>query len=167
MAFIADEVVEPLDWDFSKYGAGKGTTPEPTTIQIERFHRRATNIAEAMIRLQGAAMSAESDRVQDLTPEQAKAELERWGQMNLDQALETLDRELDEHLDQRQSGMGLVQKMAELIAETAQNQPNTEQIMALPHRIRSAYFGWFSGQLINPELVAAGTKRSLSLVHSD
>lgn len=161
--FVADAVVEPLKWDFTSFGAGSGTTPEPTTQAIERFHRKSRNIAEAMVRLQTAAISEETNRIADLTPEQAKEEMLRWGKLDLDQALEILDAELAG----QQSGQELVQRMAKLIAETAQDCPNLDQIMALPHRVRSAYFGWFTGQLINPELVAAGTKPSLSLVPNE
>lgn len=37
MAFKAAEAVEALDYDFNPYVDRKGTIPEPTTQQIERF----------------------------------------------------------------------------------------------------------------------------------
>lgn len=165
MGFVADKVVEPLAWDFTTYGGGQGVSPEPTTQQIERYFRRQRNIVEALLRIQTAEMDKESSRLTKLTPEQAQAEVQRWAELTHEEAFEILETELA--AGHTPEGEKLHRKYSELIAETTHDCPNLDQLMALPHRIRTAYFGWFTGQLINPEPVAAGTKPSLSLVRGE
>lgn len=166
MGFVAHEVVAPLAWDFTNYGGGKGVTPEPSTREIERFLRRSRALGDAVVRTARAAIDQESERLEQLTPEQAKQEIQRWAGMDLDQALEVLNRESDEDPNTQKS-LDLVRKMAELIAETAHDCPDVDAIMALPGRIRWAFFGWFTKEMTDPELVAAGTKASLSLIRGE
>lgn len=164
MGFIADKAVEPLDWDFSKYGAGSGTSPEPSTAMIERFNRKWRQLVQALIAMRNAAVTAETSEAEELTPEQAKEKLLAFQGLNLDDALQRLSQELD---DEALPGIEeVIGHMAQLIAEVTKDQPSVDQIMALPHRPRTAFFGWFVGEMTSPESEAADTKPSLSLVHN-
>ena len=163
--FNAGRHVEPIEWDFTDFVPGaKGISPEPSTQAIERYHRASRNLAEAMMRIQSAAVDQEVSRQKELSPEQALEQVRKWGQMSLDQALQVLDQEMADDLPQ---SLELITRYAELVDEVTNGCPNAQQIMGLPHRIRGAFFGWFTRQLIDPELVAAGTKSSLSLVQGN
>lgn len=164
MGFVAGSSVEPLEWDFSAYGAGKGVSPEPTSQQIEQFNKRWYNLVQALVALRNALVAAEQDRNEELSPEQAKQKLLEFSGMDLDMALQRLDQELSEARLPDQ--LEVITKMAQLIAETTGDCPSVEQIMKLPHRPRTMFFGWFVQELTDPEGVAAGTKPSLSLVHN-
>lgn len=37
--FDAATAVEPMEWDFSHYGGGKGVVPEPSTREMQDFQR--------------------------------------------------------------------------------------------------------------------------------
>jgi hypothetical protein len=164
MGFVADKAVEPLDWDFSKYGAGSGTSPEPSTAEIERFNRKWRALVQALLAMRNAAITAETSETEEMSPEQAKQKLLEYQGISLDDALQRLSSELD---DETLPGVDeVITHMAQLIAEVAKDQPSVDQIMALPHRPRTAFFGWFVGEMTNPESEAAGMKPSLSLVHS-
>jgi hypothetical protein len=43
--FDAASAVDPLEYDFTKYGGSSGTIPEPTTKQVESFMNAAIEIA--------------------------------------------------------------------------------------------------------------------------
>lgn len=167
MGFNAGNAVAPLDWDFSDFDAGKGTTPEPTTEAIQRFHRKVTTLAEALMRLQTATVSAETDRIREMLPEDAKQEMQRWSSLTLDDAVNLLSSEFDQHYSNVQTeSTKLVQRYAEAVEEVSGGCPRADQIIQLPHRVRSAYFGWITQELTNPEGGAAGTMRSLGRASS-
>lgn len=50
-------------------------------------------------------------------------------------------------------------ELAEIYADVCSQEPTTEQILALPHRVLQAYIGWLSGELNNPSAGTSGTKR--------
>jgi len=163
MGFNAGQSVAPLDWDFTDYNAGKGTSPEPTSQQINYYFRQSRNLVEALIRIQTGKVAAEA--AEELDPEQAKQQLLDWAARSLEDGLALLQQELDQSSPPQET-LELIEQMARLVAETTGNCPSADQIMALPHRVRMAYFGWFTQELTDPELVAAGTRRSLSVVRS-
>jgi hypothetical protein len=168
VGFNAAKAVAPLEWDFTDYDAGSGTTPEPSTREIQQFERESRALAEALVRIQTAAVAKESDRIQALAPEDAKNEMLSWWGLGLDQALQRLDSEFGElYAETSVEADKLVGKFAELVARVAHGSPNADQIMALPHRVRAAFFGWFSQELLNPESVAAGIKPSLRLISGE
>jgi len=165
MGFKADTAVEALDWDFTKYGAGSGTSPGPSTNQIERYQRRLRGLVQALQRLQLAKASAHTE----LTDEQLRAQMDEWVRMNLDEAIAAIDQEQQDALDELGAAGNqtvLDAKICELVAETLGNCPNVEQIQALPHRVRFAFYGWVTQELLSPELEAADSKPSLSLVRN-
>src|SRR5512138_245128 len=140
MGFDAASAVESLDWDFTAFNAGKGTSPEPSTREIEQFFKKSHSLAEAIIRSGKNRTEDDSEFPEDLTFEQA------W-----DLIAKRLDAPRGEDAE------SLARKMSELVAETTHNCPSADQLMKLPHRVRSSFFGWFTGQMLDPESAAAGT----------
>jgi hypothetical protein len=42
--FDAAAAVEPMDWNFEKYGAGSGTVPEPSTKDMKDFQKEFARV---------------------------------------------------------------------------------------------------------------------------
>lgn len=55
-------------------------------------------------------------------------------------------------------------QVAEIYADLCSQQPSTDQILALPHRVFAAYIGYLSGELNNPTAGSSVTRRSLAPV---
>lgn len=55
-------------------------------------------------------------------------------------------------------------QLAEIYADVCSQQPSTEEIMALPHRVQVAYIGYLSGELNTPTAGSSATRRSLAPV---
>jgi len=58
--FNAATAVDPLDFDFSKYGGPTGVIPEPSTKQVEAFLNTAQDVAKLLGIAPGQALSVES-----------------------------------------------------------------------------------------------------------
>lgn len=120
MAFDAESAVEPMDYDFSKYGGSAGTIPEPSNDQISAYQRALIRIWRPAAEAQAAAATmTEAERLQA-----AIAESEKEGQD--------------------------AQQIAEYIQELAavcSNQPSVEDITRLPYRVRVAFQAWLLGEL--------------------
>lgn len=160
MGFNAETAVDPLEWDFTKYDAGRGVTPEPSSRDIDRFFRKQGALVSALQRVKGAMAKKEQDRNQTLKPDEVLAELDRWAAMSVEEAAMVLADELEELMPIDEMDK-YTRQMAELVEEIAQRQPTADQIMKLPHRIRSEFFVWFTRELSNPESSAAGSNRLL------
>lgn len=166
MGFKAAEAVEALDWDFTKYGGGSGTSPEPSTADIHQYQRSLRSLVGALQRLQTAEIFADSD---ELTGDELKEQMRQWRGLSLDEAMARIDQEQQDalvKLGEAGDPTTLDNKICELVARTLGQCPNQTQIQTLPHRVRFAYYGWVTEELLNPELVAAGMKPSLSLVRN-
>ena len=144
MGFNAVEVIEPLDWDFTginpKTGnrwakwpkelyEAKGTVTEPSDEMIGAFmDSMKTLTTEAQEEFEGLA-----DLGDDPTPEQ------------MVEALASL------------SGKDVVkfhEKMAALHATLCSGSPTEKQILLLPMRARTLFYGWLMTEVVSPE---AGT----------
>lgn len=156
--FDAGSAVEPMDWDFSKFGAGKGTVPEPSDVEIDRFMRQYQVLATQVIR---SAEAQTNQQLQELIERRAKEDDPDSPEkpLTLEQSVEVMKQ-----VDLGNSAE-IANAMLDLIITITKGQPSREQLMALPHRVRGAFYGWLIGQLTNPDFsVAAGTRPSLSLV---
>lgn len=165
MGFDAGQEVPPLDWDFTKYAGedAKGTTPEPSNKAITTFVSQFRSLKEAVYRTISARVLAEQGRLKDQTDEERQADYDRWAAMSWQQGLEVLELEVAKEGTVSESE-DLARQMAESAAKLCSDCPNVEQILALPGRLRSAYFGWLVGQVSDPESWAAGTKGSQVLL---
>lgn len=138
MGFDASSVVEPLDWDFTKYAGptAKGTIPEPSDAKIETFLREVKELARS-----NEAMLPGLSAIED-------------------------PKEMLDALDQFETSVitTTMAGLAEAYAKLCANQPNKTQITKLPLRVRMAFFSWIAGEVVRPEGVTnAGKKGALVL----
>ena len=136
-SFDAGAVVEALDYDFTKAGVkAKGVVPEPTDAAIGRF----------LDGLKGIYAEAQKTLTADL-PEGASP----------DEMLAALNQ---------LSGDSFVKFMADtagLFGELCSSKPDKDTLLALPLRVRVAFYGWIQGEVISPE---AGTGGGTAVVRS-
>lgn len=154
--FKADEAVAKLEWDFRPWVDASGVSPEPSDVALELFQRNYNNNIQAARRTtlsRAALMDQDSGKK---TAEEIREELKAWASYNWDEAVDASAELLDGALE-KDTARQLHLRLATLISELTGECPATEQIMGLPVRIRSAYIGWFVGQVSNPEGVAVGT----------
>jgi hypothetical protein len=152
MGFDASQAVTELEWDFTAYGAGSGTSPEPSDLAIMRFQRKQMRLATATV---------EDVRLTKQQLDQDDKEVQIVKLIPLKEALSAIAA--IDGTDER--GALVMRQMAEIVAEALSDCPTADQIMKLPLRIRSAYYGWITGQLLNPESYAAVTTPILRAVN--
>ena len=132
--FDAGDVVESLDWDFSKskiasLKTAKGTIPEPTDAAIGRFLDGLKKLYEE------SQKSLTADMPDNATPEQM---LDALAQL---------------------TGDAFVKFMADtaaLFAGLCSGKPSAEQLLALPMRVRVKFYAWVQQEVVNPEAVTGG-----------
>lgn len=147
MGFDAGEAVTSLDWDFTKFNAGKGTTAEPSTQAVELFHKKYVAFARAVNNEFG---TPHPEREEDSPePMSFKAALEAISSIDISSLTEETD------------GIFL-----EMVAEVCGGSPSLEQLRKLPIRVQTAFCGWIVAQLLDPNVYASGSMRSLRLVRS-
>lgn len=159
MGFDAGASVVPLDWDFTRFGGGKGVSPEPSTRQIEKFFRGWSALQQAIINTKSAALQ----NVRDLSPDEAKERMLKYAELSIDEAYELAYDELEALADPNETADN-DRKMAQLASELTSGCPSVEQIQTLPHRVRAVYYRHLIKEMNDPELFAAATKPSLSVV---
>lgn len=158
MGFNAESVVEPMDWDFTKYGAGKGTIPEPSDREVERFLKKYQVLISQTLR---SAELRAAEQLDEAISEAAGGDEKRL--LTLAESVAVMSR-IDS--DELLSGPEAAEALVGLFASITKGQPSKEQMMQLPHRIRGAFYGWVMGQLTNPDFsAAAGSRPSLALVN--
>lgn len=132
--FDAGDVVESLDWDFTKtkiasLKTAKGTIPEPTDAAIGRFLDGLKKLYEE------SQKSLTADMPENATPEQM-----------LD-ALASLTGDVF---------VKFMSDTAGLFAGLCSNKPSAEQLLALPMRVRVKFYAWIQNEVVNPEAVTGG-----------
>lgn len=135
MGFDAGKAVEPLDYDFTAFGGGKGTTPEPSTDDVSLFFKSISAIANEV-----RGMMAE---VKGLSEAEEVTEAD---------AAEVLSQMPDDIVGNYQG------QMIAAIAGLTHDQPTQENIEKLPYRVLGAYTAWLAGQL-RPEQQRPATRR--------
>lgn len=135
MGFDAATVVEPLDWDFTKFDAGQGIVPEPADRAIDQFFKDLTAAQKKIMEKAGLPWG------KDVTPERLLV------------AIADLPEE---------STVGIADYMAELnkvFAKLCKQQPSAAQLAKLPLRIRLRFFVWLVREL-RPEDFGAASMRA-------
>jgi hypothetical protein len=128
--FDAGEVVESLEWDFTKAGVkAKGITPEPTDATIGRFMDGLKKLYEE------AQKDMTIELGDDATPEQM---LEAMSSLTGD------------------SFVKFMADVAGLFADLCGGKPSKEQLLALPMRVRAHFYAWIQGEVVNPEVGPGG-----------
>lgn len=132
MGFDAGAVVEPLDYDFTKFGGSKGTIPEPSDKAIDQLFK---DIATAMRTI----VDKINPGGKDLAVEEVLLAM----------------ADLPEAADIGYADM--MHELAKAFAKLCQNQPPVTQMMKLPLRIRMRFFTWLVTE-IRPEDFGAATR---------
>lgn len=125
--FVADGIVEPLDFDLNPYTDVKGTITEPTSLQVQAFQ---TAVAKEMAR--------------------GRRELGIGGdeKMTNDKFIEFLGK-IDPERTKAE-----VKRQAEIHSALCSGKPTAAQLQKLPHRIMAAFSKWLSEELLTPEASA-------------
>lgn len=145
MAFVLEQVVEALDYDFRPKVDSHGTIPEPSDIQIDRFMKRYYSL------MSGVARATETQKVLEeseaLTEDAAEDEPKSI--MDAIDAWETLDVNTPE-------AQRISEKLAEVLADVCSNTPSKEDILALGTLGRKAFTQWILGELLDPKFDLPG-----------
>jgi hypothetical protein len=145
MGFDAGKSVQALDFDFTTIQVAddatreilkdaKGTIPEPTQDALDRF---TAHVRELATDPEIAALVALGDN-----PDPA-AVVAAIGEMPEEKLL------------------GVTEGMLSVIIDVCSGTPSEEQIRALPPRVRNAFVGWVSGELVGPTGPTPASGRSL------
>lgn len=134
MGFDAGAVVEPLDYDFTKYGGRKDTIPEPTDKQIDALFKDIYNVVRKLLEPLGQEV-----------PEDAR--------QNPELLLMAVAGMSDDQLPQFADFM---KDLAGVFAKACTHNPKVSELQALPMRVRMHFYGWLVGEL-RPELFGAGS----------
>jgi hypothetical protein len=132
MGFDAATALEPLDWDFTEFDAGKGVVPEPSEKRVQMFN---TKLRDIIIRVTKEQVDLEDGDA----PPTAKQFLEALERASDDGRAEEISNEIDE-----------------LYADFCKQQPSVEQLRKLPYRYKLAFFRWLQGEL-RPEASSVAT----------
>lgn len=148
--FKAETAVEKLEWDFRPYIEARGVSPEASGTKIWTFQQNWSNVTSAARRtaISRAALRDKEDR--ERSAEAIESEFSKWAGLTWDEAVdETSNLMAGMYGEVNQEE--LHERLAKLVDEVTDGCPNTEQIMALPGRVRASYLGWFVGQVASPE----------------
>ena len=136
--FNAATVVEALDWTFEPFVRASGVIQEPNDDQINAY---LTDVK---------AIGAEiKEKVPDAPDGNSPTDL-------MD-ALEDLD------LD---SVAELTGRMAGIMAALCSGEPSREQILALPPRRRTMFYGWLQQEVMSPQAAAGGGNAQVRTLRS-
>jgi hypothetical protein len=128
--FVAQGVVEALDYDFRPYVEAHGTIKEPTDRQIAEFLEGVKEVIK----------SVQSGMPQDVDGDDPVALLRAMNDLDVEQVPQ------------------LMEKMAAVYAALCSGHPTAKQIAALPMRIRQVFFNWLQSEVLSPEVVTGGGK---------
>lgn len=133
--FDAASVVEPLDWDFTKFVDGaKGITPEPNEKLLAEFIRDVANLTSDVAKERKGL--SEDASIEDVVAAVAE--------------LRTCDI-LEE----------MYERMSHIYAAVCQDSPNFDQLQGLPIRHRSAFYTYMAKEL-RPEVFGVGMSATQS-----
>jgi hypothetical protein len=128
--FDASTIVEPLDFDFTKFDGGSGVIPEPSESDVVEFYAEMDKLVKEVA--SGFVQLPDNPTAQDLVEA-----------LNL--------------LTMHESYAPMLQGMTRIHAKFCKNSPTEEQLNKLPPRIRALFFQWIA-QMMRPELAASDSK---------
>jgi hypothetical protein len=134
--FDSGTVVDPLDWDFTAHGAGKGTVPEPSEKRLNKF------LTDLTVAQQGAQEALAGVTAAGNDPEKMLAAIAELPDGALPSVTSVLTKPY---------------------AELCGGSPTLAQLNKLPPRVRLAFFAWLGGEL-NPEAGSAASPPALRSV---
>jgi hypothetical protein len=148
--FNAGDVVEALDWDFRgidpktghphpgwprELSTAKGTIKEPSDQAITTFLEDMRNLSTDAARLDANARKIMEDLGTDADPDQIAAALKDLPVGSM---------------------MTMMAGMSEAFSKLCGGHPTPKQILALPMRVRVAFFNWIQREVVSPEAGSGG-----------
>jgi hypothetical protein len=139
-AFDSGKVVEALDYSFEKHlGKGhKGTVREPNDRQIGDYLTAVKKLIESY-------------------KEKIPTDVDTSNPAELVLALDSLNPE--EVID-------FNEKMAGIYAALCSGEPSRDELLGLPMRIRTVFYGWLQQEVMSPEAVPAGGNSPVTTLRS-
>lgn len=129
-SFDASSIVEPLDYNFEKYGGRKAVIPEPNEEQVITYYKELDELLKS---LAGEFVKLPAHpTAQDL--------VEALAQLTMSDSYSPM-----------QGGM------TRIVAKLCSNTPTEDEIRQLPPRMRALFFQWVAREM-RPELNAADSK---------
>jgi hypothetical protein len=130
--FDAGTIVEPMDYNFTKFGGRKAVIPEPDEDQVKLMYSE----------MDGLLKSIASEFVK--LPDNPSAQ----------DLVESLNQ-----LTMSESYAPMLQGMTEIYSRLCSNSPSVDELLLLPPRIRALFFQWVAKQM-RPELDAVDTRNA-------
>lgn len=118
--FDAGTAVDQMEYDFTAYGGGQGTIPEPSTGQVTQFFADMKDIVKEARGLRNLASSETPASEEDLA-----------------EAISDLDDGLMDRFNKR---------IAESTAQLCSGQPSPDDIQKLPFRVLAAFTAWIASE---------------------
>ena len=131
MGFVAKKAVAALDYDFS--GCGVAELEGVRGVIPEPSQEQVRTMQMGLRNLLGLDKDADGDDITEATAEKVSAMDKR----------EATDLEL-----------------VRLYADCCSQQPSTEQMLMLPHRVLAAFLGWLAGEFNTPTAGSSVTSSS-------
>jgi hypothetical protein len=129
VGFDAGVVLKELDWDFTRYGGGKGVVPEPSDKAMETLFKDLAKVSKDLLDKAGIANLTE-----DADP-----------------------GTIMQVLSNMEDSIGLAEMIngyTKAFAKLCQNQPSAIQLNKLPMRGRMLFYKWLMDEL-RPEVGGA------------
>lgn len=140
--FNAGEIVEPLEYDFTRYGGSAGVIPEPTSKKVDEFNDTMRRYAaEAKKKISDATGGKSLSAIIQMDENSADAE-------EILDALEGLDSNMLS---------GQQETLAEALGKLCSGSPDKDQLLRLPFRVFAAFNKWMVAE-IRPEKGTPATK---------
>lgn len=130
MGFVAAEAVAALDYDFSGLGVPELEGVKGTSPEPSQDQVR--DMYDAIRKLYSLGEYADTEEMTESVAKSLSRE-------------DIKDRDLE---------------LAKIYADACSQKPTTEQVLALPHRVRAAYIGYLSGELLTPTAGSPATSSS-------
>jgi hypothetical protein len=126
--FDAALAVEPMVYDFTKYGGTEGTIPEPSTGQMNDF---MVGMRRLITEYRSMATASTDKSPEDMDPDELAAFMD-----SMDETMEIATEFND--------------KTVLLTADFCSNQPGQDDLSKLPLRVMRAFSKWLMAE-INPK----------------
>ena len=146
MGFVAGDVTEPMDWDFTAFGTpeDKGTIPEPSAEDVDLFGRRYLGLLQELRQ----SLSEDENAVPGESTDEAAQRIVEHAAKPL---MERIEEWHARTMTNREDIMRVNAEMRRILADVCGGSPTLAQIELLPSRILRLFTAWLHEQLTAPK----------------
>ena len=147
MGFVAGDIAEPMDWDFTAFGTpeDKGTIPDPTPDDVDLFGWRYRGLLQELYQ----TISEDDSAVEGESSDEAAARLVEHASKPL---MQRLDEWADRTAQTKQENQRINTEMRRILADVCGGSPTLAQIELLPSRHLRLFTAWLNEELTAPKL---------------